>query len=90
VNRRAFLQLLASGALGAAATASLDVERLLWVPRPIITVPGETFVSLEWVTAGLIRELEKNLRLVDLFNREYDQLAGVATTVNIRLPARYR
>jgi hypothetical protein len=36
MNRRAFLSLLAAAGAG----ATFDPERLLWVPKPIITVPA--------------------------------------------------
>lgn len=40
MNRRAFLQLLTTGAIGAGLAESIDLERLLWTPKPIITVPA--------------------------------------------------
>jgi hypothetical protein len=39
LSRRALLQLL----LASAAAEALDVERLLWVPKPIVTVPAPAF-----------------------------------------------
>jgi hypothetical protein len=42
ISRRGFLKfLLAAGV----AEAAMDVERLLWVPRPIITVPAMPVLS---------------------------------------------
>jgi len=35
IDRRAFLAVL----LGTAAAEAIDFERLLWIPKPIITVP---------------------------------------------------
>jgi hypothetical protein len=40
MNRRALLQSLGLGAAGLLATSELDWERLLWKPKPIITVPA--------------------------------------------------
>lgn len=36
IDRRSFLRLL----LASAAASTLDVEKLLWVPKPMIVVPG--------------------------------------------------
>jgi hypothetical protein len=73
VNRRSFLQLLTSGALGAAATATLDVERLLWVPKPIITVPAMPLTNISWIAQAALRELQQ--RFNALRARELDFLA---------------
>jgi hypothetical protein len=39
VNRRDFIARLLGTAAGAALGATLDLDKLLWVPKPIITVP---------------------------------------------------
>lgn len=46
LNRRDFL-LRALAAAPALALADLDVERLLWVPKPMVTVPSMWRVGLE-------------------------------------------
>lgn len=40
MNRRDFIARLLGGAAGAALAATVDLEQLLWVPKPIITVPA--------------------------------------------------
>lgn len=39
ISRRSFIKFLIGTAAGAALAETIDVERLLWVPTPIITVP---------------------------------------------------
>lgn len=47
MNRRDMLRVL----LGSAAAATMDFERLLWVPKPIVIVPSMGRVGLD-VAAG--------------------------------------
>lgn len=71
MRRRDFLRLL----LASPIAATLDVERLLWVPSPLVTVPampaalvGNRFVTPECVTA-----LGFSLRFVKQYNVLADQ-----------------
>lgn len=43
MNRRDFLRILLSSAIAEA----VDVEQLLWVPKPIVTVP-ERVIAVDW------------------------------------------
>ena len=92
MDRRSFLRLLGSGAVGAAIGAELDLERLLWVPKPIITVPAmpSTFVTPDWITRELLLGLQRDLGWV-LHNRSYDvdRHRFPDTAVTIRTPARF-
>lgn len=76
MNRRAFLGWLIGTAAGVAAAPYLDVDKLLWVPKPIITVPafpgGNHFVTPEWVVRETLAMFEKNLQMLTLFDRQYD------------------
>lgn len=54
MNRRDFLRLM----LATAAAESVDFEKLLWTPKPIITVPAipvnsGRFVAATWMKSGL-------------------------------------
>jgi hypothetical protein len=58
VNRRAFIERILSGAAGIALGAELDIERLLWVPKAIVTVPEMstcTLITPAWVTQEAAR-----------------------------------
>jgi len=43
MNRRDFLRIL----LASAVAEAVDVEQLLWTPKPIITVPGRV-IGVDW------------------------------------------
>lgn len=45
MNRRDFIARLLGTAAGAALGATLDLDKLLWVPKPIITVPANFKIS---------------------------------------------
>lgn len=53
LDRRAFLKILGSSAAIAAAVPMLDLEALIWTPRPIITVPWGRYVTQYRVVSGL-------------------------------------
>lgn len=77
VNRRDFLARLGFGAAGLIVGAELDLERLLWVPKPIISVPdvslfGNTFISPEWVTHEVCWIFVNNLRVAGRLDRQWD------------------
>lgn len=89
LGRRDFLRRLLTGAAGMAIGAELDIDRLLWVPKPIITVPaamGETVVSVDWVTMEALRLLKNNLTLTSTFTRAFDDSFG--ERIEMRLPRR--
>lgn len=76
MNRRVFLQSL----MVAAAGSTFDLERLLWVPKPMITVPAmpEGFYSLGMVAGWdiapgrdetWVRVVAPGLKLEDVFAR---------------------
>jgi len=70
IDRRAFLRALAASAVG----MTLDPERLLWVPKPMIVVPampalytGGPATLLEW--ARRMDPDGKIARIVELINQ---------------------
>lgn len=76
-SRRTFLQRFAAAIAGTAAASTFDLERLLWVPTPIITVPalpfaGPVFVTDDWVAREVLHHLKRNLVMCDRINRTYD------------------
>ena len=89
MDRRAFLRALLAGAAGAALGAELDIERLLWVPKPIISVPAmpvaADFVFTDWLTQEYLELLKKTLVMAPTFNPEY-LFAADAGPMTIRIP----
>lgn len=68
IDRRTFLRRLGFGTVAAAAAANslFDVERLLWIPRPMIMVPatfrGANRIEItDWLAMEGLRLLEINL-----------------------------
>ena len=59
MNRRAFLELLAHGALGAAVASTFDLEKLLWVPKPMVTVPAMPSIATDVATGISIRMVKE-------------------------------
>ena len=51
MDRREFFRLAMRGAFGAAVAHGYDWDRLLWVPKPIMVVPGSmnSLITPEWV-----------------------------------------
>lgn len=97
LSRRQFWKLAASGVVGAAVTANVDIERLLWVPgEKTYFLPAEKvftgkLISPEWMTKEIARLLKRNLQFAQQITRQHDadyamQLGG---TVNVRVPARF-
>lgn len=95
-TRRGFLAALATAAVG----MTLDPERLLWTPTPIvtvspdITVSGNTFVTPEWVMQQVAKQITENLRFMTQVHRDYSaqyRQVGVrgGDVVVTRLPRRY-
>ncbi len=96
MDRRGFLRLLGMGAVGAAATATLDIERLLWVPgaKTIFLPPegqfiGNHFVTSEWITREALRILENSLTFSKQINREYEAAFVTGNSLRIRTPQRF-
>lgn len=98
MNRRHFLQLFAAAATGAV----LDPERLLWMPRQMVSVGmdfsdadlldgygGNMLVTPEWITREVGRILLSNLQFMYQVNRKYDQQHVIGNTVQIRMPQRW-
>jgi hypothetical protein len=67
MHRRDFLRLL----LAAPIAATLDVERLLWIPEKKIFIPAAFDFESYMVREGL-RILRQQLSLVRIVNREYE------------------
>lgn len=88
MNRRDFLRRVLSGAAGLAIGADLDVERLLWVPKPIITVPAmpvECGVPIEWITTECLRMFKNQMIVAGAFDRT---IGDVGDTIRVRTPWR--
>ncbi len=66
MNRRDLIKLLLSTPLA----ATLDYEKLLWVPRPIIVVPSipSKLINLEDILALELETIQENL--ITLFDRD--------------------
>lgn len=76
MNRRDFVRRLVAGLAGTAVAAEMDLERLLWVPKPMIVVPElpgglHTFASIDWVTRECLRRLEQQLSFANVVDRHY-------------------
>ena len=92
INRRSFLTRLFAVSAGLVVGAEIDVERLLWTPKPIITVPamptglplGNQFVTREWFDLEVLKRLERNLVFAGRVNRSYDAPL-VGDTITVRL-----
>lgn len=65
IDRRSFLRLL----LSSAAASTMDVEKLLWVPRPMIVVPAFPN-NPNWgaIVAAAWEEVIKAEPIDDVFN----------------------
>lgn len=93
MDRRSFLRLLGMGAIGA---ATLDVERLLWVPgaKTIFLPPIEIFtppVAFDWFAIEALRILENSLVFTQKVNRCYErEFTSAGSLIDVRLPSRYR
>ena len=64
MKRRDFLSLLGIGLAGVTIGAELDLDRLLWIPKPIISVPDMAAVDAvaeDWVTREALLLLNNNL-----------------------------
>ena len=85
MNRRSFLGVLL-------ATATLDPERLLWVPKLIsIPKPGNQFLTMKMITERSLLILRENLQFVRFVDRSYENEWGgidhkVGATISIRKP----
>lgn len=76
MDRRLFLRRLASGLVGATIAPDIDLERLLWVPKPMIVVPAmpavvHRFVTPDWIAHEALRMFENNLKFAKFVTREY-------------------
>lgn len=78
LDRRAFLKILGSSAAIAAAVPMLDLEALIWTPKPMIVVPGlvgNQLVTPAWMTKEALRLLKEKLALARyLLRQEYGGL----------------
>ena len=75
MNRRHFLALLSMATAGAGM--DLDLERLLWVPKPTIVVPTmpwtpHTIVTPGWMVREGLRIAGRRGVFVDFPVQEYD------------------
>lgn len=65
MNRRDLLRLL----LASAIAESVDVEKLLWIPKSIITVPNN-WLGIDWgyndTNAGIWLEINRNQEVYNL------------------------
>ncbi|MCE5247904.1 hypothetical protein LLG88_13405 [bacterium] len=63
MDRRRFLEMLVGGALGAAVTSTLDVDRLLWVPGARrIFLPAKPALALhEWLVVEEVAAIQRRL-----------------------------
>jgi hypothetical protein len=76
VNRRAFLKwMLAAPAIA----ATVDVEQLLWMPTPMVTVPAMPTVMFNGHTFTSLRLVKQYDVFTDRMVSRMDVLYGVAT-----------
>ncbi len=60
MDRRSFLRLVSMGVIG----AELDIDKLLWIPKVMITVPAKPeIITGGAITLHMIQEFHKNLVL---------------------------
>ncbi len=91
MTRRGFFAALISAVAG----ATLDPERLLWVPgRKTIFIPPSrnVFVSPDWIAREMLAILQKQFMLAKRVNREFDaQLRiPVGSQIRVRRPIELR
>jgi hypothetical protein len=88
IDRRRFLQFLGGTAAGVAIAPLIDVERLLWTPKPMIlapTIEELAFITPNWITMEALRILENNLTTARMFAPDWkttDHLIGHTVSVN--------
>lgn len=90
-TRRGFLARLLAGGVGLAVCAELDLERLLWVPKPMVTVPGlwTGDPGYNWLVREYARLLKNNLVIAKHVNREWDTDVKVGDIITVPMPQRY-
>lgn len=86
IDRRAFISLL----VGSAAAEAIDIERLLWVPKPIITVPAMPSL-LTTGTLHVLRDYSSEFAAMvnhhqRMFNHYIGKLIEAKTTLAPRSP----
>lgn len=74
LTRRAFLRKLWLGAAALPIAAELDWERLLWVPKPIITVPGSMLdeinaIAIAHIMPAIEDDFFKSVPLLEYLKR---------------------
>lgn len=92
MNRRSFLQLLSTGALGAVIAPELDLERLLWVPgQKTIFLPSATLGTFDpiFYTNEALRILANSLGMCRFFAQHYDGTFPRGDTTAIKIPQRF-
>jgi len=94
MNRRSFLRFLLASAAAEAVAETIDIERLLWVPKPIITVPAMPscranlgkIVAEAW-EAVVGSTPEDNLFATSWIYKEFeDETAIVVARNDVRVP----
>lgn len=94
LSRRGFLKLLGSGVLGAAALATLDVDKLLWVPGertiflPALEPVTMSVETMDWLTRRAMQLLKENLMFTNTINQEYGRRAIRGHVVNVSMRLR--
>ena len=71
VIRRDFLRRFGFGVAGLVVGAELDLERLLWVPKPLITVPAmsdATFITPDWIMQDVAKFWVEQISLLDTYS----------------------
>lgn len=91
MDRRNFLRRAFAGLAGTAALATLDVDRLLWLPsdRTIFLPTHPVEIDTVWITREVQGILERNLAFASAINRQYDQSFRAGDVLTVRLPQRF-
>lgn len=86
ISRRGFLRLLLASPLA----ATVDVERLLWVPKPIITVPAMPWVSHAQMVADAWEKLVRDYPVDNIFESYWLlEHLKMAESADIHIPISY-
>ena len=88
LERRSFLRRLGLAVPSLVVGSEIDLDRLLWVPTPMVTVP-----DMAWVMRQTLQGLAHNLAFALQVNRDaMDQVFSLrrGDVVRVHLPARYQ
>ena len=87
MNRRHFLASLLAGSAGAAISATFDIEKLLWVPKPMVSVPAMPLMFNKNAYAFTMEPIQ---HLLVFHKKAFYRTFQLGDTISIAVPQRYR